>query len=128
MIASLSLILLCQLAGEVIVRGFVLPMPGPVVGLLLLLGLLLARDRFAVLARGPLRQGGVEDTAKGMLAHLSLLFVPAGVGVVQKLDLLAEHGAAIAAVLAISVIITLLVTVATFLLASRLVARWRGVP
>jgi holin-like protein len=128
MIASLSLILLCQLAGEVIVRGFVLPMPGPVVGLVLLLGLLLTRDRFAVLARGPLRQGGVEGPAKGLLAHLSLLFVPAGVGVVQKLDIIAEHGIAIAAILAISVVITLLVTVATFLLASRLLARWRGVP
>ena len=128
MIANLSLILLCQLAGEVIVRGFVLPLPGPVVGLVMLLGLLLARDRFASLARGPLRQGGVEDTARGMLAHLSLLFVPAGVGVVQKLDLLAEHGAAIVAVLAVSVVITLLVTVATFLLASRLAARWRGAP
>jgi holin-like protein len=128
MIASLSLILLCQLAGEVIVRGVVLPMPGPVVGLMLLLGLLLTRDRFSVLARGPLRQGALEDTAKGLLAHLSLLFVPAGVGVVQKLDLIAEHGTAIAAILAVSVVITLLVTVATFLLASRLVARWRGVP
>jgi holin-like protein len=126
MIAGLSLILLCQLAGEVIVRGLELPMPGPVVGLVLLLVLLLTRDRFALLAQGPLRPGGVEGTAKGLLAHLSLLFVPAGVGVVQKLDLLAEHGVAIAAILAISVVVTLLVTVATFLLASRLVARWRG--
>src|SRR5450432_2115520 len=107
MIASLSLILLCQLAGEIFVRGFALPLPGPVVGLVLLLGLLLARDRFAVLARGPLQQDGVETVAKNMLAHLSLLFVPAGVGVVQKLDLIAEHGLAIIAVLAISVVITL---------------------
>ncbi len=127
MIASLSLILLCQLAGEVLVRGFALPMPGPVVGLVLLLGLLLARDRFARLARGPLQQGGVEMASKNMLAHLSLLFVPAGVGVVQKLDLIAAHGLAIVAVLAASVVITLLVTVATFLLASRLLAR-RGAP
>ncbi len=123
MIASLSLILLCQLAGEVIVRGSALPMPGPVVGLVLLLGLLLTRDRFALAARGPLRQGGVEDAARGLLAHLSLLFVPAGVGVVQKLDLIAEHGVAIAAILAASVIITLLVTVATFLAATRLMHR-----
>jgi holin-like protein len=128
MIASLSLILLCQLAGEVIVRGFALPMPGPVVGLVLLLGLLLARDRFAGLARGPLQQGGVETVSKNMLAHLSLLFVPAGVGVVQKLDLVAAHGLAIVAVLAISVVITLLVTVATFLLASRLMQRKRSAP
>jgi holin-like protein len=128
MIASLSLILLCQLAGEVIVRGLVLPMPGPVLGLLFLLLLLLARDRFAVLARGPLQGDGVEGASRVLLANLSLMFVPAGVGVVQKLDLVAEHGVAIAAVLAISVVLTLLVTVATFLLASRLLARGRSEP
>ena len=128
MIASLSLILLCQLAGEVFVRGLGLPMPGPVVGLLLLLVLLLARDRFTVLARGPLQQDGVENASRGLLAHLSLLFVPAGVGVVQKLNLIAEHGIAIIMILAVSVVVTLLVTVATFLLASRLVARRRSTP
>jgi putative effector of murein hydrolase LrgA (UPF0299 family) len=123
MIASLSLILLCQLAGEVIVRGLALPMPGPVLGLLFLLLLLLARDRLRILARGPLQGDGVENASRGLLANLSLLFVPAGVGVVQKLDLIAEHGVAIAAVLAISVVVTLLVTVATFLLANRMLAR-----
>jgi holin-like protein len=128
MIASLSLILLCQLAGEVFVRGLGLPMPGPVVGLSLLLLLLLARDRCVILARGPLEGGGVENASRGLLANLSLLFVPAGVGVVQKLDLIAAHGVAIVAVLAISVVVTLLVTVATFLLASRLMARDRGAP
>jgi putative effector of murein hydrolase LrgA (UPF0299 family) len=128
MIASLSLILLCQLAGEVIVRGLGLPMPGPVLGLLFLLLLLLGRDRFAVLARGPLQGDGVEGASRGLLAHLSLLFIPAGVGVVQKLDLLAEHGIAIVLILAVSVVVTLLVTVATFLLASRLMARGAGEP
>jgi holin-like protein len=123
MIASLSLILLCQLIGEVIVRGLNLPMPGPVLGLLFLLLLLLARDRFVVLARGPLRGDGVEGASRGLLAHLSLLFIPAGVGVVQKLDLLAEHGVAVLAILVASVVITLLVTVATFLLASRFLTR-----
>jgi len=123
MIASLSLILVCQLIGEVIVRGLALPMPGPVVGLMLLLLLLLARDRFAALARGPLQGGGVESASRGLLANLSLLFIPAGVGVVQKLDLLAEHGIAIMAVLALSVVVTLLATVATFVIASRLMAR-----
>jgi holin-like protein len=128
MIASLSLILLCQLAGEIIVRGLVLQMPGPVLGLLFLLLLLLARDRFSILARGPLRDDGVESASRGLLANLSLLFVPAGVGVVQKLDLIAAHGIAIIAVLAVSVVVTLLTTVATFLAASRLLARERGEP
>jgi holin-like protein len=128
MIASLGLILLCQLTGEVVVRGLGLPMPGPVLGLLLLLLLLLARDRFAVLARGPLQGDGVEGASRGLLAHLSLLFIPAGVGVVQKLDLLVGHGAAILLVLVISVVVTLLVTVATFLVASRLMTRGQGTP
>jgi holin-like protein len=128
MIASLSLILLCQLAGEVIVRGLGLPVPGPVIGLMFLLILLLARDRFAVLARGPLREEGVENASRGLLAHLSLLFVPAGVGVVQKLDLVAAHGIAFAGVLAVSVLVTLLVTVTTFLLASRLMSRGGSAP
>jgi holin-like protein len=125
MIASLSLILLCQLAGEVFVRGLGLPMPGPVIGLMLLLGLLLARDHFPLLARGPLQGDGVESVSRIMLANLSLLFVPAGVGVVQKLDLVAEHGIAFLLVLAVSVMVTLVVTVATFLLVSYLMARGR---
>jgi holin-like protein len=85
--------------------------------------LLLVHDRFVVLARGPLRGDGVESTSRGLLAHLSLMFVPAGVGVVQKLDLIAEHGIAILAVLVVSVIVTLLVTVLTFQLASRWLSR-----
>jgi holin-like protein len=123
MIASLSLILLCQLIGEVFVRGLGLPMPGPVIGLILLLLLLLARDRFPSLARGPLQGDGVESASRGLLAVLSLLFVPAGVGVVQKLHLLAEHGIALLLILAASVVVTLLATVGTFLLASRLITR-----
>ena len=128
MIASLSLILLCQLAGEAFVRGLALPMPGPVIGLMILLVLLLARDRFTVLARGPLQDDGVESASRGLLANLSLLFVPAGVGVVQKLDLIVDHGIAFLGVLAVSVLITLLVTVATFLVASRLLTSKEEAP
>jgi putative effector of murein hydrolase LrgA (UPF0299 family) len=126
MIASLSLILICQLIGEVTVRGLGLPMPGPVLGFVVLLLLLLLRDRFAMFSRGPLKDGGAERASRGLLAILSLLFVPAGVGVVQKLHLLAEHGIAIVAALVISVIITLLVTVATFLVIGRLMRRREG--
>lgn len=125
MIASLSLLLICQLTGEVLVRALRLPIPGPVIGLLMLFAILILRDRFASIARGPLRDGVVEPTAKGILSHLSLLFVPAGVGVVQQLDLVAQHGVVIFAVLAASVLVTLLVTAGTFLLASRLLARRR---
>src|SRR5689334_1595176 len=123
MLASLGLILLCQLIGEAIVHGLGLPLPGPVLGLMLLLILLLMRDHFALIALGPLRNDGVENASKGLLSHLSLMFVPAGVGVVQKLDLLASHGIAIMLVLALSVVITLLATVLTFRLVSRLLTQ-----
>lgn len=128
MIASLSLILLCQLVSEVFVRALRLPLPGPVIGLVLLFAILLLRDRFSALSRGPLKDGAVEGAAKGMLAHLSLLFVPAGVGVVQQLDLIGRYGLAIFVVLVASVLVTLLVTAGTFLVASRLMARWRDTP
>ncbi|WP_022722813.1 CidA/LrgA family protein [Rhodopseudomonas sp. B29] len=124
MIASLGVILLCQLFGEGLVRGLGLPLPGPVIGLMLLLGLLLLRDGVGAFARGPLGDGGVENASKGLLAHLSLMFVPAGVGVVQQLDMIAAHGIAIALVLAGSVLITLLVTVLSFLAAARLLSLW----
>jgi putative effector of murein hydrolase LrgA (UPF0299 family) len=125
MIASLGLILLCQLLGEIVVRGFGAPIPGPVVGLIILLLLLQGRDRLALLRRGPLGDGGVERAAGGMLAHLSLLFVPAGVGVVQHLDLVSSHGVAIFVILAVSAIVTLVVTAVTFIVTSRLLARRR---
>ena len=128
MIASLGLILLCQLFGEIVVRSIGAPIPGPVVGLIVLLVLLQGRDRIGLLRRGPLGDGGVERAASGMLAHLSLLFVPAGVGVIQQLDLLAQHGLAIFLVLIGSVLVTLVVTACAFLAASRIVARKRSAP
>ena len=72
MLGALTVLLVFQLIGEVIVQLTGLPIPGPVIGLLLLFLSLCARGSLAV----PLR-----DTANGILQHLSLLFVPAGVGV-----------------------------------------------
>jgi holin-like protein len=118
-LSSFGLILLCQLMGEVTVRGIGLPIPGPVLGLLLLFLTLLVRDRLALIARGPLRHGGVESTGKGLLAHLSLLFVPAGIGIVQKTHLLATHGVIIILILALSVTMTLLASAFAFTLVSR---------
>lgn len=72
MLGALTILLVYQLIGEVIVQLTRLPVPGPVIGLLLLFLTLWARGSLAA----PLR-----DTANGILQHLSLLFVPAGVGV-----------------------------------------------
>jgi holin-like protein len=115
MIAGLTVILVCQLCGEAIVRGFGWPVPGPVLGMLFLFAALSLRDRFGAPAEG----GPVEATAKVLLANLSLLFVPAGAGVVQRLDVLKEHGTGLAIALVVSTVLTLLVTVVTFLAVSR---------
>jgi holin-like protein len=72
MLGALTVLLLYQLLGEVLVHLLALPVPGPVVGMLALFLTLLARGDLPA----PLR-----ETANGILQHLSLLFVPAGTGV-----------------------------------------------
>lgn len=101
MLGALTLLLLYQLAGEVIVQFFALPVPGPVVGMALLFATLVIR-------------GGVPEnlrsTANGLLGHLSLLFVPAGAGVMVHLARLGDEWLAILAALVASTAITLAVT------------------
>ena len=118
MIISLTIILLCQLLGEVIARGFGWPVPGPVLGMVFLLAFLSIRDK----VRKQIPQFGraLDSTGKGLLAHLSLLFIPASVGVVQRLDVLAAHGVGLVVALIVSTLITLIVTVVTFVVVSRL--------
>lgn len=111
MIHALALILLCQLAGEAVARLAGLPVPGPVLGLALLFGLMLASARIAALIR---------PVAEGILRHLSLLFVPAGVGVVGHLGALGEFGGRLAVVLILSTALALVAGVLTFVLIARL--------
>ena len=87
MIESLTFLLLAQLAGEVIVRALGLPVPGPVIGLILLALIMAWRGIPPAL----------HETALGLLRNLSLLFVPAGVGVIRQADVLAENWLALVA-------------------------------
>jgi holin-like protein len=84
-IGALATLLTCQLAGEVLGRALHLPVPGPVIGMVLLF--------VALLARGQPAPPALEATADGLLGSLGLLFVPAGVGVVLYLPLLAQEWA-----------------------------------
>ncbi|MCA3236999.1 MAG: CidA/LrgA family protein [Curvibacter sp.] len=93
-------LLVLQSAGELLARGLHLPLPGPVVGLVLLLGAL----RFEAV-RTP-----VAACADFLLAHLSLLFVPVGVGVMTHLGLLGAYGARLLAVIVLSTWVGLAVT------------------
>lgn len=85
MIPAITALLVCQLLGEVIARVTQLPVPGPVIGMVMLFVALLARGRDAPAELG--------RTADGLLDNLGLLFVPAGVGVVLHLPLLARDWA-----------------------------------
>ena len=113
MIAQLALLLAFQLSGEALVRGLGLIVPGPVVGLVLLLAAMGAAPRLAE---------AVRPAAQGLLANLSLLFVPAGVGVVAQLDVLESHGPALIA----AVIGSTILAIVAGALAFRLVARLQG--
>jgi holin-like protein len=113
MINALTLLFLCQLAGEVIVRAAGLGFPGPVLGM----GMLFAG--LSVFGRTSPALDAVADT---LLKNLSLLFVPAAVGVVQQAGLIAANWLAISTALVASTVLTLVVTVYTFRAVARLAA------
>ncbi|TKD26020.1 CidA/LrgA family protein [Rhodobacter capsulatus] len=112
MVPALAIILAFQLAGEVLSRAGHLPLPGPVLGMLAMVAALAASARLRAMIR---------PVAQGLLGHLSLLFVPAGVGVVAHLPTLAAHGPALAVALVASTLLAIVVGAVTFTLVAKLV-------
>lgn len=119
MLFGLFVLLACQLAGEVIARGLGLPIPGPVIGIVLLFALLAIHGRLKQPERA--EQGDVAKAADGLLANLGLVFIPAGVGISQHYQLIFDNGVALVAALVVSTAMTLVVTVLVFRAVSRLV-------
>jgi holin-like protein len=114
-ITGLTWLLACQLAGEVLVRLTDAPVPGPIVGMVLLFVLLQAR-----------RAGDdatVVRAADGLLRHLQLLFVPAGVGIVVYLGMLRTDAVPIVVALVGSWLAGLAVVAWTTVLLERVLAR-----
>jgi holin-like protein len=97
---GLAWLLLCQSAGEALARLSGLGLPGPVIGMLILLVAL----NWEVVRRP------VSAAADTLLAHLSLLFVPVGVGVMTHLGLVSQYGARLLLVVALSTWIGMVVT------------------
>lgn len=93
MIPALVILLCFQLVGEVASQALGLPLPGPVVGLVLLVLSCHLMPRLATLLR---------PVVTGLLANLSLFFVPAGVGVVAHIGQFRDNGLAIAVALTLS--------------------------
>ncbi len=100
MLFHLTVLLGCQLAGETLVTALGLPVPGPVAGMAILLAGLLARGLPEQMSR----------LADGLLGHLALLFVPAGVGVMLHARLIAADWPAIGLALVGSTLATIAVT------------------
>lgn len=118
MIRGAAILLLFQLLGESFVFVSHLPIPGPVVGLAFLF---MAMQTCSALGFGVF--GETEAAADGFLANLGLLFVPAGVGIVALWSQLQSQAGILLAILVISAIFTLAVTVWTFIAVQRLVGR-----
>ena len=111
MIEAGILLLLCQLAGESIVRAVELPVPGPVLGTVLMLAFL------------TLRKGvpeSLDKTSHDLLANFSLLFVPAGAGIILHVQRLEAEAVALLAALIGSTALTIAVAAFVFVGVDRL--------
>ncbi len=97
---GLAWLLLCQSAGEALARLAHLHLPGPVLGA----GLLM------LLLQWPRVRSAVGSAAEMLLSHLSLLFVPVGVGVMTHLGLLSQFGGSILLAITLSTWVGLAVT------------------
>lgn len=102
MIEGFTIFLAFQLAGELVARGLQLPVPGPVVGLLFL---------FLVLSFRSSMPAALTEAATALHSHLSLLFVPAGVGVMLYFPALAREWLVILVSVVVSTLVGLGVTV-----------------
>ena len=107
MLKSVFIILLYQLIGELLQKFFGLSIPGPVIGLvLLLLTLLLIQKRQRVV---PIKED-LFNSAEILLNYLTLLFFPVGVGVVMHLSLLEDNLASVIFVIILGTLSTLALT------------------
>lgn len=111
---GITLLLVYQLVGEVAVRLAGLPIPGPVLGMVMLFLTLLIRGR---------APDAVGQASSALLSHLSLLFVPAGVGMMVHFGRIAEEWLPITLALLLSTIITMVATALIMQVTSRWFAR-----
>ncbi|MBL1271086.1 MAG: CidA/LrgA family protein [Oceanospirillales bacterium] len=98
---GITLLLVYQLAGEIIVRLLGVPIPGPVLGMVMLFVTMMIRGQ---------APESVEQASTALLSHLSLLFVPAGVGMMTHFGRIADEWLPITLALLLSTVITMVAT------------------
>jgi len=105
-INGLSILLLYQLMGEVTVRWLGLPVPGPVLAMIML---------FVCLVIKGSTPASLQSSANTILSHLSLLFIPAGVGIMVHVERLQNEWLSISVAVLLSTIITLVFSASVML-------------
>lgn len=105
MLFCFLVLLVFQFLGEAITRLLELPIPGPVIGMMLL---------FFTLIAFPWLLAKLEHAAMAMLQHLSLLFIPAGVGIMVSVSQIGDHWFAIVVSMVVSTLLTMIVTAVSF--------------
>ena len=108
MLHAMLLLIGLQLLGDMLAASASVPVPGMVIGLVLLLGVLWLRGRLLE-AKDPI-PGALENMAKGLHEHLGLLFVPAGAGIIAHTEDLAANGIGLIAAVLFSTAVTMAVT------------------
>lgn len=106
MLRSIFVIFFFQLLGEFLKKFFEIRIPGPVIGLILLLVTLIFLKKFKKIAITNLKTD-VINTSNYILSFLSLLFVPIGVGVVMHLSYLENNLFRVLIIIFISTILTI---------------------
>jgi holin-like protein len=101
---AFAFLLVFQLIGEVLVQALALPLPGPLVGMLLLFGALVLRGEMP---------SAMADTAQALLGHLMLLFIPAVTGVMMYFDRIGREWLPFLAACLLGAAITMAVTAFT---------------
>lgn len=114
-LTGIAILLSFQLIGELGVRYFNLALPGPVAGMALLLLTLVGYQHFQ-----PGTPVALEQSATALLTHLSLLFIPAGVGVMVHFEQLLHEWLPIVVALVAGALITLATTALSMQLLIRL--------
>jgi len=106
MLKSLFIIFFFQLLGEAIQKFFEINIPGPVIGLILLLLVFI----FFIKSAPPFRKikKEISETSHQIINYLSLLFVPIGVGVVMHINYLGDNLFKILAIIIIGTLSTLI--------------------
>jgi len=108
MLNSIFTIFLFQLAGEFVQKFFELSIPGPVIGLILLLSVLLLKNKYN---RSPSTfERELVSSCESLLNYLPLLFIPVGVGVVMHLTLLEENLILVITIIILGTLLTLGIT------------------